>query len=87
MSKTVSRVAKHIPGETKCTCSIRYMETEGELMPEHAQIDFCPLHSAAPDMLEALKWCVKNLAPSIPRETFPKCVAKVEQVIARAKGK
>lgn len=42
----------------ECTCSIRHMEADGKQVLDYAQIDFCPLHSAAPDFLEAAKAAV-----------------------------
>lgn len=72
-------MSEHTPG--LCACSIRFTEVGGKLDKEYAQIDFCPLHEAASDMLAALIDSLNGL------EDDMECRNAVLAAIAKAEGR
>jgi len=68
----------------KCGCQIVYDEKR-----LRGKIKFCPLHEAAPDLLEAcekaLGWLI-TLNNSVEYKTLPDDIVFVNEAIAKAKG-
>ena len=71
----------------KCGCKIKY-QYDPKLGDNHDTIIFCPLHTQAEAMLEALKEIKEaadlrmDLSPGSPRPIYNKIIA----VIAKAEG-
>ncbi len=47
-------MTQHTPGPCKCRIAYAYR-------PEQAVIDYCPLHAAAPEMLELLRLVAQHI--------------------------
>lgn len=72
------------PAKSECTCAIRYMDSAST----YAKIDHCPMHAAAPDMLEALKAIIERPGGDREREhPILDAVSMGAKAIAKAEGK
>lgn len=72
----------------ECTCSIVWNVDDGD----YTQIEFCLMHEAAPELLEALEEIVNDLWYQIESKYGPKVaseypsIVKAKSAIAKARG-
>ena len=61
-----------------CGCKILIDDSDPEIM----ELEYCPLHKAAPDMVEALKW-VTQMASHSPTDS--QVITMAIEALAKAK--
>jgi hypothetical protein len=78
----------------RCDCKVETLESGGRGTPYSMKttISYCPLHNAAPAMLEALRLiktailnCPMPLWKQLPLD-FEKAATEIQAVIAKAEG-
>lgn len=73
---------KHTPGP--CGCCEKKMQTGIGEFPDG--IEFCPLHAAAPELLEALKVAREWMGSIVTGKRLDKAQTDVDAAIAKAEG-
>ena len=69
-------------GEYKATCGCKIHVMQWSTKRKIVTQESCPLHKAAPDLLEALQNAKAMLRPETPRELWE----EIETAIAKAEG-